>query len=338
VEFIERLSLETYGEDWLVRVGDERRVACVIACDDDERYRAIADGTRPWLGFRHPRVVPIAAMTGGRDQLVIVTGDERGQPFLLASKQLADPWQRERWAVVELCAIADAIAAMAEHVPGFVHQRAGADAIVVCADGVARLRAPIAWLSLGPRPGFLGRARTVPDLRWMSPEAVRGDKLAPASDVYQLAFALYTALHGGHPFARNGDFEMLRAILETPLPPVACSILGVAAVLERALAKDPAARHATVRDLATALRRCAPVDDVADAHRKLAAPARTPPKRLEVIAGMRCDRRWDELAPTTIDGVRHCASCALEVVEVRSIEALVPLLGKRCVRTTSESD
>lgn len=43
-----------------------------------------------------------------------------------------------------------------------------------------------------------------------------------------------------------------------------------------------------------------------------------------------CPKRWDELAPTDRDEVRHCAECALPVQRVRSVRELVPLNGS-CV-------
>ena len=59
--------------------------------------------------------------------------------------------------------------------------------------------------------------------------------------------------------------------------------------------------------------------------------ARPAPHASELIVGNRCAKQWDELTQTPTQGVRHCAQCQHDVVQVRSIAALVPLLGQRCV-------
>jgi hypothetical protein len=56
------------------------------------------------------------------------------------------------------------------------------------------------------------------------------------------------------------------------------------------------------------------------------------PNHSMTIVGARCHMRWDELAPTGADGVRHCAICKHDVIQVRSLEAVIPLLGKRCIK------
>ena len=38
---------------------------------------------------------------------------------------------------------------------------------------------------------------------------------------------------------------------------------------------------------------------------------------------MVCDRRWEDLAPTAQEGVRHCAECETEVHFCHSIEELL---------------
>ena len=56
---------------------------------------------------------------------------------------------------------------------------------------------------------------------------------------------------------------------------------------------------------------------------------RPAPHASELIVGNRCAKQWDELTQTPT--LRHCGQCQHDVVQVRSIAALVPLLGKRCV-------
>jgi hypothetical protein len=51
----------------------------------------------------------------------------------------------------------------------------------------------------------------------------------------------------------------------------------------------------------------------------------------EASRGPQCARKWEELDPGNDDTIRHCTSCKQQLVQVRSIAAAVPLLGKRCV-------
>jgi serine/threonine-protein kinase len=83
---------------------------------------------------------------------------------------------------------------------------------------------------------------------YMSPEQASGRQATPASDVYSFGVMLYRMLGGRLPFESRTAVDMLRShVHETPAP---LSALRpdvppeLAAVAERSLAKDPAARPA----------------------------------------------------------------------------------------------
>ncbi len=334
MEFLERVSVDPQWEQWLVRDGNELRIAHVLFEEESEALERIETGTRTWLGLSHARAVAVHSIIHRGDQLVVVTGDERGRRFLRTARELPDLEERERWAVAELCGIADAISAMAERVPGFVHRRASDEQIVVGADGIARLRAPIERVSVGVRAGYLGRGRHVPMLRWMSPEQVLGHAPSPASDVFQLGFTLYCTLLGRYPFDNN-DLAVMQGIAhgKPALPPIPSIVPGLREVVEHALRRDPRERFSSVAALVAELRRCVPDEVDAETRRKLVhEPSHPPPIQSAAIVGFRCQQRWDALAPTAVDGIRHCDACRQDVVQVRSIEAAIPLLGRSCIR------
>ena len=90
--------------------------------------------------------------------------------------------------------------------------------------------------------GVLSGASVVGTVEYMSPEQWRGEHVGPATDIYALGCVLYESLTGVVPYARRaGDVE--------PKMPQ-----GLDAVIERAVAKDPAERFATAGELITAAR------------------------------------------------------------------------------------
>lgn len=336
VEFLEKLGVGFRTEQWIVRAGGVVRNAHVHLDDDVAWLREIETHTKPWLGFSHPRVAEIHSLSWSHDHLVIVTGDERGRLLVHAARHLTDAREREAWAAAEVLAIADAIATMAKHQRGLVHQRIFSQT-VINAEGYARLRAPIAFVQAYKPGTYVGRGNSMGSLDGLSPEQIEGRSLTPASDVFSLATLLYTAIALRRPFAgtNDGDFERMVAIRDavTPRPP--SDSLAIWAVLERALAKDAAARYRTPAEFADALR-CA-VDPVppASALAKLtpfvrgsAGPA---PSESVGIVGYRCTKTWNQLATTSSEGIRYCGECKHDVVEVRSLNAVIPLLGKHCI-------
>src|SRR5262249_17951061 len=147
------------------------------------------------------------------------------------------PVEREEWAIAELVAICDGLAAMARHHPGFIHRRPDSDHIFVDREGTAKLRAPIAFVNVGPEPGYVGRGHQLTSFHWMSPEQVMGRPLTPASDVFALGSTLHALLSLQVPFRRGGDFETLVALRDGPSPAPATSSAALARVLARAHAR-----------------------------------------------------------------------------------------------------
>ncbi|HEX2096111.1 MAG TPA: protein kinase [Solirubrobacterales bacterium] len=90
--------------------------------------------------------------------------------------------------------------------------------------------------------GVLSDASVVGTAEYMSPEQWRGSRVGPAADVYSLGCVLYEAVTGIAPFARqDGDAEP-----EMPR--------GLDAVIERAVAKNPAERWSSAGALIEAAR------------------------------------------------------------------------------------
>jgi serine/threonine-protein kinase len=94
--------------------------------------------------------------------------------------------------------------------------------------------------------------------KYLSPEQVQGGEPDARSDVYALGVVLYECLTGRPPFMADTEIATAMAHVHSdPLKPrqVRAGIpRSLEAVVNRAMAKDPADRYATAADLAGALR------------------------------------------------------------------------------------
>lgn len=94
--------------------------------------------------------------------------------------------------------------------------------------------------------------------RYVSPEQARGEGATGRSDLYSLGVVLYELLAGRPPFASPSLAGLLDMVLHkdpAPLQSVAPDVpAGVAAVVQRAMEKDPQRRFATGSEMAAALR------------------------------------------------------------------------------------
>jgi len=152
--------------------------------------------------------------------------------------------------------IADGLAAA--HAADIVHRDLKPDNILVAPNGrVKILDFGLARAIAGdPVDQMTGAALTgvgtiVGTVYYMSPEQARGQAaLGPQSDQFSFGLILYELVAGQKAFVRSSSAETLTAIIREDAPPLPASVPApLRWIIERLLAKDPAERYDSTRDL-----------------------------------------------------------------------------------------
>ncbi|WP_035857216.1 WD40 repeat domain-containing serine/threonine protein kinase [Cryptosporangium arvum] len=154
-------------------------------------------------------------------------------------------------------ALADALQAV--HDRGVAHRDIKPDNVLFTAAGAPKLAdfgiAKVMEGTAMPTSGLLGTPL------YMAPEQFLGAPVGPRTDVYSLAATLYRTLSGRAPFGPDLSLAaIVRHQLEMPPAPLEDTPPAIAAVVVRALAKDPADRPASAHAFAVELARAARED------------------------------------------------------------------------------
>ena len=111
-------------------------------------------------------------------------------------------------------------------------------------------------------------------LAYMSPEQCRGLPLDRRSDIFALGTLLHELSTGAPLFSGLADFDVMKGIVEDPIPPPSQKVAEYPQELERivmkALARNPANRYATARELQLDIERFAVDNRLAISSARLA--------------------------------------------------------------------
>ena len=88
---------------------------------------------------------------------------------------------------------------------------------------------------------------------YVSPEQITRKPLGPQTDIYSLGVVLYELLAGSKPFAGDDFHQVLYSHVAVAPPPLPARLAKFQPVLDRMLAKDPAARYSSCAELAAAV-------------------------------------------------------------------------------------
>jgi serine/threonine-protein kinase len=202
--------------------------------------------------------------------------DESGVPFfvmeLLEGRTLAQELdERSVLPLEETLAIVLPImrALEAAHALGIVHRDVKPSNIFLCcgAGGCMTPKLIDFGIAKGPQSGFeteTGVLLGTPG--YMAPEQVQYAECSVFTDIWGIGAVLYRCLAGHPPHAASTPCELLQKLVREPVPPLAAPGIGrpLCATVDRALARDPHRRYASMRAFAHALETFAGRCDVAD--------------------------------------------------------------------------
>jgi len=183
--------------------------------------------------------------------------------------------------------IADGLAAA--HAAGIVHRDLKPDNILVTRDGrvkildfgLAKSAVASEEMTQSVAVNLTDAGTTLGTIAYMSPEQARGQAdLTPQSDQFSLGLVLYEMAAGKRAFQRGSGAETMTAIIREDAEPLPASVPAPFRwIVEQLLAKEPADRYDSTRDLYRELRKVRErlsesVSATAIPAAKLAAPQR----------------------------------------------------------------
>jgi eukaryotic-like serine/threonine-protein kinase len=228
-----------------------------LASDAGVRERFLREA-RTAAALAHPHIVPIHRAEEVGDLVFFVMGFVSGESVAQRLKSGGPISAATTVAILSDVAIALGYA----HGRGVIHRDIKAENILldtvddramVTDFGIARLAESAPMTATGTVLGTV---------HYMSPEQISGERVDGRSDLYALGVLAFYMLSGRYPFEHETPSAVLVAHVTRPAPPLrslAPSVpVALAEVVDRLLAKAPAARYASANDVQQALQRATP--------------------------------------------------------------------------------
>ena len=197
--------------------------------------------------LKHPAIVPVYDVGLEDGRCFIVTEYIDGGS--LADRLGKGPVPQEsviRW----ISSIADALEYA--HIHGVIHRDIKPENILISVSG----QAVLADFGIAQSSHAGGAsANSVGTLQYMSPEAVEGRPITPATDIYSLGVVLHEALAGESPYSGEDVNVLRREIVLGAAKGVSQELTpALREFCQKALQRDPTLRHSSAAQFATELR------------------------------------------------------------------------------------
>ncbi len=283
-----------------------------IASDSKSLDRFQREG-RLVARLEHPHILPVYDYNGLNDPPYIVMR-------YLPTGTLKDVLEREQLPFHEVAYLLTQIASALDyaHRQGVVHRDIKPSNIMVDGDGNAFLTDFGIARNFESASGLTGTGMAIGTPGYMAPEQGLGTGVDGRADIYSLGVMVYEMLTGKMPFNAETPMAIILKHINEPPPEVTLTNPNVPpavnAVLQRAMAKNPADRFATGTEMARALSAAlGPSGDSAPLHLQAAA-ART----IHELEAQRAEKS-KTMALKATPGVLPPASGATPALPVSSV-------------------
>ena len=256
----------------------DRRVAIKtllphLTADERVRDRFIREA-RTAAALTHPGIVPIHRADEVNGQVFFVMGFVEGESLAQRVRERGPLPAGE----VVRCLRDVALALGAAHERGVIHRDVKAENILIEQRGGRAVVTDFGIARLAEASPLTATGLVLGTVYYMSPEQVSGEPVDDRSDIYSLGVVAFFALSGCFPFDSETASAVLVAHVTKPAPRLGTIAPDVppalAQVVDRCLAKDPAARHPSCAALADALGEIAASVTAAPARENLPSSAR----------------------------------------------------------------
>ncbi|MDG4665246.1 serine/threonine-protein kinase [Mycobacterium sp. 236(2023)] len=217
---------------------------------DPDARRRFEDEARSAAPLSHPNIVAIHDF-----------GDQDGTPFIVMERlpghTLADVIAQGPMPPPQVRSMLDDVLAAltVAHTAGVLHRDIKPANVLLTSDGRSMKVADFGIAKSGGA-ALTMTGQVIGTMCYMSPERVTGAPASVSDDLYAVGLMGYEAVLGHRAFPQDNPVALARAIVDAPPPPLS-TLADVdpvtAAVIDRAISRDPRARFGSAAQMRAAL-------------------------------------------------------------------------------------
>ncbi|MEZ0341712.1 serine/threonine-protein kinase [Mycobacterium sp. pV006] len=220
--------------------------------DDPEYHGRFTQEARAAAALEHPNIVAVHDFS-----------EHEGRPFIVMERlpgtTLGDLMARGPMTPLQVRAMLDDVlsALGAAHRAGVLHRDVKPGNILLSATGDALKVADFGIAKTADAVNHTQTGQIIGTMCYLSPERLAGAPASVADDLYAVGIIAYEALLGRRAFPQDHPVAVAHAIVNAPPPPLSYCRPdvdpGLASVVERAMARDPAHRFSSADEMRAAL-------------------------------------------------------------------------------------